>query len=292
MRGFVLAIALITTGLNISFACDEDGKTGIVEQNDLWISADDKGISTITEKQFNDIITRVEEIYEPVVKERGATLKIEKNWSDGTVNAYAQQTGNIWKVAMFGGLARHKTIIPDAFALVLCHELGHHLGGAPKKGGWFGSKWASNEGQSDYFGTMKCLRKVFEKDDNQEIMKDASVDLHAAKVCRETFNNDEAVAVCQRGAMAGLSLGNLFRALRNSKDVLKFTTPSTKIVSKTDDSHPAAQCRLDTYFAGAICKRDAYSDVSDTDPNLNVCNRVDSDEDGIRPLCWFKPPRS
>ena len=34
---------------------------------------------------------------------------------------------------MFGGLAGHETITTDAFALVACHELGHHIGGAQRK---------------------------------------------------------------------------------------------------------------------------------------------------------------
>jgi len=73
---------------------------------------------------------------------------------------------------MFGGLARHETMTPDGFATVVCHELGHHLGGVPKKFSWFGNSWASNEGQADYFGIMKCLRKMFEHEDNVKIVKE------------------------------------------------------------------------------------------------------------------------
>ena len=150
-----------------AWSCDEYGTTGIVEDNNLWITPDAKSISTITEEEFNSILDRIEEMYTPIIAEFGATLSVARSWSDGTVNAYARQLGSTWEIAMFGGLARHETITGDAFALVACHELGHHIGGAPKKSSWYGgSMWASNEGQSDYWGAMKCLKRYMENDDN------------------------------------------------------------------------------------------------------------------------------
>jgi Zn-dependent protease with chaperone function len=54
---------------------------------------------------------------------------------------------------MFGGLARDPLVTKDGFSAVICHEIGHHIAGAPRKG----FSWASNEGQADYFATTKCL---------------------------------------------------------------------------------------------------------------------------------------
>jgi hypothetical protein len=36
---------------------------------------------------------------------------------------------------MFGGLARHELVTDDGFMMVVCHETGHHLGGAPRYNG-------------------------------------------------------------------------------------------------------------------------------------------------------------
>lgn len=274
------------------FSCDETGTTGIVEDNNLWISPDAKGISTITEERFNIVLDRVAEIYSPIIRAKGKRLQVVRNWSDGTVNAYAQQQGSTWKISMFGGLARHETITEDAFALVACHEIGHHLGGAPKKSSWFGSSWATNEGQADYFGTMKCLRKYMEKDDNLAIVANMEIDEHAKTRCDAIFGNAVDQAMCYRGSMAGLSLGNLFRALRNLTTPLLFTTPDPGRVTSTNHNHPAPQCRLDTYFAGAICDKDAYDDVSDRDAAQGVCTRADEYTDQARPLCWYKAPNS
>ncbi|MEH0861431.1 MULTISPECIES: hypothetical protein [Halobacteriovorax] len=288
MKKGILAL-LITCVASFSYACDEHGKTGIVEDNNLWIPSNVKGINTITEGEFNSIIDKIEAIYAPIIEAKGKTLEIERKWEDGTVNAYAQQVGNTWKVSMFGGLARHETITGDGFATVVCHELGHHLGGAPKKSSWWGSSWASNEGQADYFATSKCLRKYMENDNNIKMMNEVEVPAIAKESCAKNFVNENEYAMCLRGSMAGMSLANLFRALRNLTTDLKFDTPDSNVVSRTNHNHPAPQCRLDTYYQGALCTIDAYTDLSDSDVNTGACNRDENFTNGLRPLCWFKP---
>jgi len=272
-------------------ACDIKGETGIVPENDLWIGPNDKRANPITEDEFNEVLDRVTEIYAPIVAAKGATLVIERKWDDGTVNAYAQRDGNEWKISMFGGLARHETITKDGFALVACHELGHHIGGPPKKGSWMGTSWASNEGQSDYFGTSKCLRKFMEKENNIALMKRVKVDPYATTRCRESFTTDEDLAMCQRGAMSGMSLANLFSSLRRNTIKVKFDTPDSKVVTTTYDGHPDPQCRLDTYFGGAVCEKDHYVDFTNdlAQDQEAACTRTEGYNLGTRPLCWYKP---
>ena len=287
-KGLMTAAAAVSLTFQSAIACDIHGKTGIVEKNDLWIGPDAKSVSTVTEEKFNEALDRIEEIYAPIIEARGKRLDMIRKWDDGTVNAYAQQTGNTWKVSMFGGLARHEAITQDGFALVACHEVGHHLGGVPKKRSWWSSSWASNEGQADYFGTSKCFRKYMEKDDNVAMMANVKVPEFAIQECTKKFSNAEDLAMCKRGAMAGMSLAGLFKALRNLEEDLRFDQPDTNVVSKTDDNHPAPQCRLDTYFAGSLCDKNHYDDVSDRDADLNVCVRSDGYTLAARPKCWYK----
>jgi hypothetical protein len=292
-KGFLIVLFLTILTISLpTWACEEFGLTGIVEDNDLYIPVGLKSDGGITQEQFNSVLDKVTALYEPVIEEKGKKLQVIRKWDDGTVNAYAQQTGNVWKISMFGGLARHNTITADAFAMVACHELGHHLGGSPKKKSFWSASWASNEGQSDYWGAMKCMRDFIETDDNVKIMKDVSVPSYAVEKCAAVYGQSiTANAACQRVAMAGLSLGNLFRALRNLETPLKFDTPDANTVRRTSDSHPAPQCRLDTYFHGGLCDKGSEDTVSDTDPYVGTCARIDNFENGIRPLCWFKPPR-
>ena len=101
MKRTLLAIMAITCILMApAFSCDERGQTGIVEDNDLWIGQDVKSASTIDEAAFNKIIDDIGKIYSPMVAKKGGKLTFIRNWSDGTVNAYASRKGNIFNVAM------------------------------------------------------------------------------------------------------------------------------------------------------------------------------------------------
>lgn len=267
-------------------------------ENDLYIPKDMKSSTLgMTEAVFNQAIDDIEKIYIPIFKkEHGSTLKVERKWEDGTVNAYAQQKGKNWNVHMFGGLARHSVVTPDGFRAVICHEVGHHVGGAPKINSWFGSSWASNEGQADYFATSKCLKKFFKADhektiqiyEKAETTNDANRE-YSKRLCNDANTSVLEAAICFRGAMAGQSLAELFRVLRRLPKALEFATPDKNVVTKTNDKHPAPQCRMDTYFQGALCDKGEDILPSQSDASVSYCNRKDQYKLGIRPLCWLKP---
>ena len=107
-------------------------RASFLPPNDLHLEDDlHTKDANMTEAEFNQIVDQVGAFYGPVVAHHGAQLTMLKNWQATMVNAYANQEGNNWVVAMFGGLARRPEITPDGFALVVCHELGHHLAGYP-----------------------------------------------------------------------------------------------------------------------------------------------------------------
>lgn len=234
----------------------------------------------LKENQFNLVLDRVQAVYGPIVEAKGGHLVIERHWDDPTVNAYASEDGKDWKIAMFGGLARHPTITENAFYLVACHELGHHLGGHPKISG---NDWATNEGGADYYSTLKCLRRVL------PASAPWGVDPVAAKACNASFRDRASRNRCKASAMAGLAAATLFQQLSETGAV-SFTTPDPSVVSAMDDSHPAAQCRLDTYFQGALCAKPVDQDVSNADANAGACTRKQGFSVGLRPRCWYKPP--
>lgn len=283
--GLALSVTMIAQPL---FACTEDGKEGILPENDMNISVNAKRFGGITEEQFNSIIDDVEGLYSPIVANLGGKLKVVRNWGDGTVNAYAQRSGSTWMVSMFGGLARHETITEDGFALVICHEIGHHIGGAPKKASAWSNPWASNEGQADYFATLKCLRRVWQSDDNTSIIAGLNAPKTLTDACKNQWGESPDYAICVRGGMAGDSVARLFADLRQQAPS-KFETPDTKIVGRTDDNHPATQCRLDTYFQGALCEVSMNEDVETASEVTGTCHGTLGHKIGLRPLCWFKP---
>ena len=187
---------------------------------------------------------------------------------------------------MFGGLARHESITQDGFALVACHEIGHHLGGAPK---YPGLLWPSNEGQADYFASLKCLHRVFASAGATSFTRLASDEGVARASCEKSYSSPIDQALCVRSAMAGMSVTTLLRISRKETVLPHFDTPDPKAAAQTENTHPATQCRLDTYFAGSLCARPAGDALDDKNPAAGTCTRSAGYTLGLRPLCWYKP---
>ena len=282
----ILVASLLTP---TAFACTEDGTGGFLPENNLSIPVGDKSAAGLTEEQFNDVIDQYEGIYSSIISGMGGTLKVNRLWDNATVNASAQRQGTTWVVNMYGGLARHATITADGFALVVCHEIGHHLGGAPKVAGFLGmNAWASNEGQADYYATLKCLRQAFLNDDNASIVSNMNVPALLSEKCSKQYSSKADRDICVRSGMAGASVAGLFAALRSQPEG-KFETPDASVVSRTNDAHPAHQCRLDTYFQGALCDKTLGEEVDQKDEVRGTCHASIGSKSGLRPLCWFKP---
>lgn len=280
-----------------SQACSIDGRDGFLPKNNRYIPVrrvvlDRNGNPIgggITEPEFNGVIAAVEKIYTPIVKDMGGKLVIHRKWTDGTVNAYADRNDGNWNITMFGGLARHKETSIDGFLLVVCHELGHHIGGAPIKAG---RGWPSNEGQSDYWATLKCARRVLQKTPNIRAARALDVPAEVKTACTEGSKYANDAALCERSSMGGMALARLLAELggaRSEEDMPKFNTPDKSIVTSTDDSHPDAQCRLDTYFGGAVCSVDYKIDTDMKDPTIGTCAQEKGAKTAYRPRCWYAP---
>lgn len=281
------SLALSMTMSLSSLACDVHGKSGFLPENNLSIAVGDKMAGDMTEARFLEIVGRVEAVYSPIIKKDfGATLYMNNDWKSTTVNASAQQYGTTWQVNMYGGLARHKLATDDGFMMVVCHELGHHIGGAPRYDR--NTDWASNEGQADYFAGLKCMRRVLQNDDNIAIVAGMSIDAEATAQCQSVYKSASEVALCQRISMAGKSLGSLLGSLGGNSKV-NFNTPDKKVVTRTNDNHPQAQCRLDTYFQGSLCDKSIDENVSMEEAIAGTCIKKDGYTKGVRPLCWYKP---
>jgi len=246
-----------------------------------------EAVSDMTEEEFVKIVDDIVAFYAPEATRLGKTLVSSKLWSNNTVNAYATQLGNTWKVAMFGGLARRPEVTADGFALVVCHELGHHFGGYPLYRG----EWASTEGNSDYWATQACARRVWATDasKNRDALDD--VDEHAKARCDESWASIEDRNLCYRIANGSYGLAKLLSRGGNQPE---FDTPDETVVIVTNPRHPKGQCRLDTYFAGALCKVSHRDDFITGRFNPNGQDGIFAEHEALansctnRPKCWFK----
>lgn len=130
------------------------------------------------------------------------------------VNAEINKNGDVISISVLGGMLNHPNIDTNSFLLLLCHEIGHFLGGPPLKsrGGW-----SSTEGQADYFSTLNCIKKT---------------------------GIDE-----ERFLEAALKLTKIYSEVaRQSPPRLDQCDGSA--VTRINYGYPSVQCRLDTLLAG------------------------------------------
>lgn len=160
-----------------------------------------------------DLLSSFERQMAPLVKARGAHLKVILDESNNTVNATAKREDQDWQIIVYKGLLSHPMLSEKEITLILCHELGHHLGGNPTaaRGGW-----ASCEGQADYWSTHSCYK---------------------------LFHDDF------EGRQAALNLTSMYALITNSAHPSLESREEKKPI-RTLYGYPSPQCRLDTLLAG------------------------------------------
>lgn len=237
----------------------------------------------LSEAEFNLIIDNALKVMKPEVKRRlNKQLIIEKKWEDSTVDAFAtRDDDNNPVIVMNGGLARHPLMTRDAFLLLICHEIGHHLGGAPKilRGNSGLRSWSSAEGQADYYATSKCLPLFYK----------SGINIKAFDSEQDTANYRLAISKCRDNScakitMAGLTVSKLFASLVEGTPEPELSTSDGTKVSRTIYKHANPQCRLDTYASGATCEVAPEIPFDSVDPKVGACDK----DSGARPECWFK----
>lgn len=238
----------------------------------------------VSPRVFNALLDRVEQVYRPIFQRAGHRFRVERRWTDGTVNAFATNEGFQRSVHMYGGMARHPLMTPDAFLLIACHEIGHHFGGAPVKA----NQWSSAEGQSDYYATLKCMRLVLAGIDHDQVLSHMAIDPVANRMCNAAHHNRNDVELCLRTSMAGLAVAKTMADFQNGAPSPRLDRPDSKQIAFTFMMHPMPQCRLDTYFQGALCNVAMTVPTSPTDFRVGTCD-ASGQLYGRRPRCWFNP---
>lgn len=256
----------------------------------------------LDESTFNEVLDEIETHYTDIVAKFDAKFVVNRLWTTNVVNASAQQSGNNWIINMYGGLARRPEVTRDGFALVACHELGHHLGGAVFYEGSL--DWASSEGQSDYFASIACAKQIWRDDATTNATFEATLlALEGGDIVKQKCDNAYSLQteqdLCYRTSVAGHSIATLLGKLGRGAPP-SYATPDPRQVSKTDRAHPKAQCRLDTYVAGALCDIEWNPAVIPGKAQMPsellaliaakpyACHSYKANE-GFRPTCWFNP---
>ena len=237
----------------------------------------------LSQSEFNSTIAHFIAINRPIAAQKGFTLSVKNKWTDETVNSDTYVSGTKWIVNAYGGLGRSDGMTTDAYTVVLCHEFNHHVGGVPKYPA--PENWASDEGESDYGAVMKCFRRMAATGIlGQSAISE--VPQIISEKCKVQLSDAWDQSVCERSAMASLTLAEILRKLGDEPNPVSPDVQDATRVSRTYDGHPNAQCRFDTMMAGSACGVPYTTELSDTDPRVGACNNGF----GSRPLCWYHPP--
>jgi hypothetical protein len=240
-------------------------------------------------------------IYSDVFERYGAVFVFEYLSINPRIVASAKRYKDNWIIEISMGLATHPKMTPDVLALIACHEIAHHIGGAPKKE----LLYAGSEAQSDYWAAQKCYKDYLAFTEhrinthrgtnygsstggNDTLLSSDEVELINHE-CSISFETSPKHASCVRTAQTSKRLINFLASLRKKATIVSFTSPSKARVWRTNVDYPSYQCRLDTLFNGAICNIPTDDFIDQRDELVSGCMEQNRHMRGRRPACWYKP---
>ncbi len=147
-----------------------------------------------------------------------------------------EEAGPVIAIKVFGGMIRNPEMTEDILAAVMCHEIGHVIGGAPYQD-VIDAEWTSVEGQSDFFAASKCLPRYFQ-------------------MLQPRLTNVQLKQKIELAALGFFLISQKYATPDQVSVSLEKTAPEVAI-ELNRHSYPSDQCRLDTFKAGAACLTEA-----------------------------------
>ncbi|MBO9666188.1 MAG: hypothetical protein J7501_05190 [Bdellovibrio sp.] len=196
----------------------------------------------ISEVQFNSLISLFQKQY--------PDISFQGSWFNDTVNAQAMRFDDAKLVVIYGGLARDAATTADSFALMVCHEVGHHLGDGPYFPAPAGSiTWAAGEGAADYFAVHGCFNQLAASIPAQSLSLPSDQVTSLKQLC----SAQSSPVICARAAVAGLMVAKLqWNVLPEENPEPRIGGHDSSKVGKTLLDYASPQCRLDTFIASAL----------------------------------------
>ena len=220
--------------------------------NSYSIEVGDPTDSEIDKNQFFVISNIIYAMYHQEGIDKGRAFKINLDWKTPYFSAWASNLNGEMAINFWGGMARIPHFVKEAWAFVVCHEVGHVLGGEPYEAIPHTS-WASAEGQSDHFALTECLPKYF-KNYDPSLVNNNSVMPYEVDLCHDTYPNQ---VINQNICLKMLKAGRHFLAvvdfLYSESPNVSYKTPAPVTKKLINKAYPSPQCRLDIFKTGALC---------------------------------------
>ncbi|UYL07466.1 hypothetical protein B9G69_010460 [Bdellovibrio sp. SKB1291214] len=197
--------------------------------------------ASMSESAFSTLLNIIQKNY--------PDIEIQGSWDNETVNAQAMRFDESKLVVIYGGLAHERTTTVDSFTLMVCHEIGHHLGEKPYFPAVGAAPWVTGEGAADYYSVQSCFNKLAPTIAEQKVTLPQNYESDIRKIC----SSQTEFAICRRALIAGIIVAKL------QWQVLPYETAEPHLSNKDPEKvksvlleYGSPQCRLDTFVASAI----------------------------------------
>lgn len=152
--------------------------------------------------------------------------------------SYVAYGNNHHVINIFGGVIDLPQMSIDGLATVICHEIGHGLGGAP-----YDHEGSSVEGQCDYYATSICLQKIFETyESTYRPLTDQEASIcHGDQMCLRVM------AAIRDGSMQIFN-----HNLKVNLSILDVDDSVVQEINKDERYYPSPECRMMTMRNGVL----------------------------------------
>lgn len=244
--------------------------------------------ASVNKLDYLKLTTALSSIYEKRIAEKSGQLKFTLKDSDQAPNAYATKNADgPWEVIVISSLLALNEQTTASLGIILCHEVGHFLGGEPYVVGVQltpavrsrAPKKMSCEGQADYFATSECIKALAIRipdlfRDNKGLLNPMT-----SQYCEESYVELKDIHLCKETLVASYQATIVYQKIMEELNVPatffgKIDNESTDRTLNYVGEYPSLDCRYETFITGTLCSR----------LKGNVCN----DLKWTRPACWFQ----
>lgn len=247
-----------------------------------------KSFASVSKDDYLTLTNALSSIYGKKIEASNNTLKFTLKNSDQAPNAYASKSSEgLWEVTVISSLLALKEQTTASLGIILCHEVGHFLGGEPYVVGIQltpavrsrAPKKMSCEGQADYFATSECMKALALKVPELFKGNEGLLNPMVNQYCAESYLENKDISLCQETLIASYQATLVYQKIMDGLNVPasflgKIDNESTDRTLNNVGEYPSLDCRYETFIKGTLC----------SSLNGNVCN----DLKWSRPACWFQ----
>lgn len=220
-----------------------------------------------TRAEFDQINTDFLQFYQESVPQN-IKARMFPNWEINYPAAAAERSTDFdisrdrvpeeWDISILSGYYREELGSRNVHLLVLCHELAHHIGGAPYKlNDQSNIRWASMESQSDYYAAKTCMRKFFKRFPKWFKFTHKINEGISSRCEKKFYPSTWEIKACNIIGQAGLQLAWIHQKFEyppiENEPKVSPETPDQNVATTLDrDAYASNQCRFDSHLHGAL----------------------------------------